>query len=93
MPLYRRDFMKLFGVSVASLVLNRGCIPFTPTPTCYAPTPPRSMQAAASARERLRQYWLGFPDLAQKSQEDDENNSRVPRTHSATPSRWMLLAA
>jgi len=73
MTIHRRSFMKLLGISVASLSLTR-CAPFTTT--CYAPTltpiPTRS-PAGATRRERLRQYWLRFDELAQKSWEDTEN--------------------
>ncbi len=77
MSLHRRDFMKLFGISIASLYLNRSCIPSTPTVTCYTPapivTPTLPPTTAASARGRLRLYWLRFGELAEKSREDTEN--------------------
>jgi len=65
----RRDFMRLFGITVASLLLTR-CrgVAATPTATCYAPLPPTDMptpHVPSAARERLRLYWLGFGDLAQ----------------------------
>ena len=69
MSVTRRDFMKLFGVSVASLLLNR-CQAFLPTPTCYAPLPPPTVTppiTASSARERLRLAWLGFEELARRT--------------------------
>ena len=54
MSLTRRDFMKLFGVSVATLLLThcRGIASVTP------PLP-------SSARERLRFCWRRFGELAQ----------------------------
>ncbi len=72
MPLNRRDFMKVFGVSVASLFINRACVPGG----CYAPmpltaTPPPT--GGSSARERLRRYWLRFGELAEKSRQDTDN--------------------
>lgn len=79
MPLHRRDFMKLMGISVASLFLNRcrsQSAETIPTPACYEPTePPRITvtPAIASPRERLRLYWLRFDELAQRSPEDTEN--------------------
>ncbi len=77
MPLRRRDFMKLFGISVASLYLSRSCNPPTPTVTCYTPgpiaTPTRPRATVSSARGRLRLYWLRFGELAEKSQQDTEN--------------------
>ena len=62
MSMSRRDFMKFFGVSVASLILARCQQPIFPAilPTA---TPTESL----SARERLRQCWLGFNELAQKT--------------------------
>jgi hypothetical protein len=71
MSLTRRDFMKLFGVTVASMLLTRcrGFILETPTPTCYAPLPPPTVTPSitSSSRERLRHYWLGFGELSQKT--------------------------
>jgi hypothetical protein len=61
MSISRRDFMKLVGVSVASLSVTR-CHPTTqlmPTPT-IAPT----------ARDLLRLYWLSFGELAQATIEE-----------------------
>ncbi len=82
MPLHRRDFMKVLGVSVASLILARcrlqlaePTIPPPPSPTCYEPTMPpiTTTPAISSARDRLRLYWLRFDELAQSSQENTEN--------------------
>ncbi len=82
MPLNRRDFMKLFGVSIASVFLSR-CRPQSAQPTeyiqtCYEPTAPPmtpipSPTATLSARERLRLAWLRFGELAQSSTQDTEN--------------------
>ena len=69
MSISRRDFMKLFGVSVASILMTR-CRPIstsTPTPTCYAPLP--VTPEALTPRDRLRKYWLSFGDLAQRTQQ------------------------
>jgi hypothetical protein len=64
MSISRRDFMKLVGVSVASLSLTRCRLPLPVT--CYLPTPPTpSPTIALNARERLRLYWLSFGELAQ----------------------------
>jgi hypothetical protein len=68
LSLTRRDFMKLFGVSVASLLLTRCRGIVTETPTCYAPLPPPTVTppiVSSSARERLRFSWLRFGELAQ----------------------------
>jgi hypothetical protein len=74
MSLARRDFMKLFGVSVASVLLTRcRSFPFQPVTTCYAPLPPPTVTppAAASSHERLRQYWLRFEQLASQAASGD----------------------
>lgn len=69
MSLSRRDFMKLVGVSVASLALAR-CRPFI-GPTCYVPLPPPTpTNEPASALERLRLYWTRFDELAQAAIEE-----------------------
>ena len=72
MPLDRRDFMKILGISVASLIVNRACVP-----GCYAPVPPATVLPIAPTlapnRERLQRYWLRFEELAQKSHNDGEN--------------------
>lgn len=78
MDISRRDFLKIFGISVASVMLTR-CKPVLPTPiiTCYAPMPPSTVTpAATSVRERLRQCWFSFDDLAAATRESDtgENN-------------------
>lgn len=52
MSLTRGDFMKLLGVTMASLLLTR----------CRA-----LVQEAPSARERLRNLWLRFGELADKT--------------------------
>ena len=71
----RRDFMKLFGIGVASLLLTR-CRVFFPgqTITCYTPMPvvyptgtPTPQPAWLDARGRLRVCWLRFGELAQKT--------------------------
>lgn len=64
MSLTRRDFMKLFGVTVASLLLTRcrGFIPETSTP---------------SARERLRLSWLRFGELARKTRHDGNTDNTL----------------
>jgi hypothetical protein len=79
MKLSRRDFLKLFGISVASLMLTRckALPPLPPpSPTCYAPLPPTEVTpAAASVRERLRQCWFRFDEVARQTSEsgDSEN--------------------
>jgi hypothetical protein len=72
--------MKLFGVSVASLLLTRcrGNATAMPTPemTCYEPVAVTEIPILpSSARERLRSCWLRFGELAQTTiaNEDMEN--------------------
>ena len=72
MTLSRRDFINLFGISVASLMLTRCRVPFLTT--CYTPLPPTTVTpAAASVRERLRQCWFSFDNLADATRENPEN--------------------
>jgi hypothetical protein len=77
MPIHRRDFMKVLGISVASLFLSRCRSPFEPTTTCYIPVPPTPSilptNKPASIRKRLRLYWLRFGEMAENSREDTEN--------------------
>jgi hypothetical protein len=70
MSISRRDFMKLVGVSVASLTLTSCRIPLPVT--CYAPLPPSPYPTVhpLAAIDRLRRYWLGFGELAQKTIEE-----------------------
>ena len=60
MDFSRRDFMKLVGVSVASLALTRCSLPLPVS--CYAPLPPPT--PTLTSRDRLRECWLRFNDLA-----------------------------
>lgn len=70
MTFSRRDFMKMVGISVASLALTR-CR--TIPATCYAPLPPSpTTEPVTTARDRLRRCWLSFGDLAQATL--DESN-------------------
>jgi hypothetical protein len=72
MNLSRRDFMKLFGVGVASLLLTRCRFPIGVT--CYTPLPPPTI--LSPGREQLRTCWLSFDELAQKTlQAADQGNS------------------
>jgi hypothetical protein len=82
MTVSRRDFMKLFGVSVASLLLTRckvtdKLVPTEPVVTCYAPVapsePPGATPASLPIRERLRADWLRFGELSGKAGKDLEN--------------------
>jgi hypothetical protein len=71
MPVSRRDFMKVFGMSVASLLLTRCRFPIGVT--CYAPLPPTALPD--STRDRLRLCWLSFTELAQKTIEEAKQRS------------------
>lgn len=82
MPIHRRDFMKLLGVSVASLYLARchmNTVGITSTYpeeiTCYEAPPdlPTPEPTLSSARGRLQVDWLRFEELAQTSPQDTEN--------------------
>jgi len=72
MSISRRDFMKLFGVGVASLLLAR-CRPrdLAITPTCYIQVPveinPQAINNSQDPLERLRFYWVSFQTLAQQT--------------------------
>jgi hypothetical protein len=69
MSISRRDFMKLVGVSVASLSLTRCRLPLPVTG--YLPTPPvPTPTVAPTARDQLRHYWLSFGELAQATIEE-----------------------
>ncbi|MFN2299832.1 MAG: hypothetical protein ACK2UB_13375 [Anaerolineales bacterium] len=80
MPVPRRDFMKLFGASLGSLLLAR-CQrkPASGTPdyvTCYEivltvekRTPVTTYPEPVGPRDRLRLLWLRFGELAEKTAE------------------------
>jgi hypothetical protein len=70
MDLSRRDFMKMVGVSIASLALTN-CRP--PIVTCYAALPPSPYPTEpVTALDRLRKNWLSFGDLANATIEENE---------------------
>jgi hypothetical protein len=63
MSISRSDFMKLVGVSVASLSLTRCRLPL---PDSIFPNPPTpSPTLSRTTRDRLRHYWQSFEELAQ----------------------------
>jgi hypothetical protein len=72
MTISRRDFMKLFGVGVAS-VLMTGCR-FPVVGSCYAPMPPPT-STPSSTLERLRRFWLSFNELARKTTEEADQGA------------------
>jgi hypothetical protein len=66
----RRDFMKLVGITAASLTLtNCKAVPVT----CYAPLPltPTATEPL-TARDRLRLCWMRFGELAEATQRENE---------------------
>jgi hypothetical protein len=76
MSVPRRDFIKLFGISLGSLLLARCQRVETtgPTTTCYlvalnTPVVPTPTSKSQSARDRLRLCWLRFSELAQKTRD------------------------
>ena len=81
MPVPRRDFMKMFGISLGSLLLARCQRTDIPEPAqtyimCYEPppytptsTPGTPDPASLPARTRLRLLWLRFGELAAKTRE------------------------
>src|SRR5512137_384562 len=71
MNLSRRDFMKLVGVTAASLTLTN-CNLYPPV-TCYAPLPiTPTPTEELTARDRLRLCWMRFGELAQATQRENE---------------------
>ncbi len=79
MSLTRRDFIKLFGMSVASLLLTRCRVPVVTT--CYAPLPPPT--DVPSGLERLRSLWLRFDELAQSTTADYQKAETLSQQLSA----------
>ncbi|MGB7538141.1 MAG: hypothetical protein WBM17_06350 [Anaerolineales bacterium] len=78
MPVPRRDFIKLFGISLGSMLLARCQRIGTPEPTypvtCYQATAPEwptdtPSPESATARERLHLCWLKFGELAEKTRD------------------------
>ena len=81
MSVSRRDFMKLVGVSVSSLLLTRcskfiSFAPATPEVLCYAP-----IAIPLTARERLHGYWLSFGDLAQQTIQETEHGVTTQKAY------------
>ena len=66
MSISRRDFMKLVGVSVASLALT-GCRLPLPV-SCYAPLVPTDYPL--TAKGRLRRCWMSFGLLAEATSDE-----------------------
>ena len=65
----RRQFIKQFGVTLASLIAAR-CAP-APTPTATpTPTPIPPESSTAPLRDQLRGYWLQLDWVAQQTEEN-----------------------
>lgn len=79
MEFSRRDFMKLVGVSVASLALTRCYVPLPVS--CYAPLPPPTPDL--TDRDRLRNCWLRFAELASTTAGKYEQGEELVRQLSA----------
>ena len=70
MDVSRRDFMKLVGVTVASLSLTNCRVISV---TCYAPMPPSPYPTLpVTARERLRVCWMRFGELVEATRGEAE---------------------
>jgi hypothetical protein len=78
MPIPRRNFMQVFGISIGSLILARCQRTPTPTPTvpvitCYTVVPPTATATpqglSVSARGKMRACWMRFEELARKTRE------------------------
>jgi hypothetical protein len=80
MSLSRRDFIKLFGVSLGSLLLVRcqRLRPAEPTPTCYAPVAPTPSDEPGldnlGVRDALRVCWLSFDKLADQTRNNPDSS-------------------
>jgi hypothetical protein len=79
MPVPRRDFMKILGISIGSMLLTRCQRTADPEPTLtfvtcymvepYTPNPNTPTPADLSARSRLRLCWLRFGELEAKTRD------------------------
>jgi hypothetical protein len=85
MSISRREFIQLFGVTVATMLVTRckRLVPATPVVTCYAPIAPTLEPTAISqpllALDRLRVCWMSFGVLAQVTVEAaGSGSSEVP---------------
>jgi hypothetical protein len=79
MSFSRREFMKLFGASVASLVLT-SCRPRV-EPTCYVAQPIDT--ATLTPHGHLRALWLRFSELAQTTTANYQNAEILMRQMSS----------
>jgi len=81
MPVPRRNFMQLLGISLGSMLLARCQRTGTPEPTfvmCYevvpfTPLPGTATPTRLAALDRLRLCWLRFDELAQKTADARDN--------------------
>jgi hypothetical protein len=75
----RRDFIKNFGISLATLIITH-CAPFhSETDTHEAnPIPSNTPETTSlSPEERIRECWLNLDLLAKKAREDGEHAGEV----------------
>ncbi len=82
MPVPRRNFMQLLGISLGSMLLARCQRTATPTPvvTCYTIAPPTHTPGTPTptrlaALDRLRLCWLRFGELAEKTREGSDGDN------------------
>jgi hypothetical protein len=100
MTIPRRDFIKLFGASLGTLLLARcqRAGPPTPTPgmvTCYTVIAPVATAATAApaqlaARNRLRLCWLRFGELAEKTRRGTDDGGESFRSQLIAEHRSVL---
>jgi hypothetical protein len=75
----RRDFIKSFGISLATIIITR-CVPFQSESDTHEvnPVPSNTPKAASiSPEERIRECWLNLEVLAKKAREDGEHAGEV----------------
>lgn len=84
----RREFIKQFGIALASLLTTRCVSPFVAT--CYAPVVPTPTPIALGQQthsssltpeqERLRACWLELDALAERTKKDSEAGSTLKQS-------------
>jgi hypothetical protein len=72
----RREFIREFGIILASFIAA-GCVPRTTPTATLAPTSTAPGSGDGSPRERLRSCWLGFEWLSSEVREDWEQGNRA----------------
>lgn len=83
----RREFIKQFGIALASLLTTRCVPPFVRT--CYAPAAPTPTPSSAGQQnsfilspelERLRACWLELDTLAEQTKKDNQAGSALKQS-------------